>query len=213
MGVYTQTSGNWLSRRGTFLVLLIGFHVAFIFALKSGFAVKLIEKVFDPIPAEIITERKEEPPPPPPPEVTMELPPVQVPPILVDIALPPPPPTAIQAPVTTDVVPPAPPPPQVTRSVVVTKASVTYRPDTIDYYPSASISAEEQGRVRVRLCVAGNGRVTSAEIAETSGFKRLDDAGVRMAKLYRFKPGTTDGKPNDNECFVQPIVFNLKDVQ
>src|SRR5690606_2186969 len=116
MGVYTQTNSNWLSRRGGFLFLLIAFHVAFIFALKSGFAVKLIEQITQPIKAEIINEVVPEEPPPPPPEVQMELPPVQVPPVLVDIQLPPPPPTAIQAPVTTEVQPPAPPPPpQVTR--------------------------------------------------------------------------------------------------
>jgi periplasmic protein TonB len=212
MGVYTQTSGNWLTRRGTFLVLLIGFHVAFIFALKSGFAVKLIEKITQPIQAEIINEVKEEPPPPPPPEVQMELPPVQVPPILVDIALPPPPPTAIQAPITTEAVPP-PPPPQVTRAPTVVKAVPSYRPDPAEFYPPASISAEEQGRIRVRLCINNQGRVQTAEVAEGSGFKRLDDAAVRMAKAYRFKVGSTDGKPNETDCFALPVVFNLKDVQ
>jgi protein TonB len=214
MGVYTQTEGNWLSRRGTFLILLIAFHLAFFWALKSGLAVKLIAKVTEPIKAEIINEVIEEPPPPPPPEVQMELPPVQVPPVLVDIQLPPPPETAIQAPTTTEVVPPTPPvppPPQATRSVVVTKAQLTYRPDVADFYPSSSRNMGEEGKVRLRLCIGANGRVTSAEVIESSKYPRLDEAGVKMAKQYRFKPGTEDGKVRESDCFSQLVTFSLKD--
>jgi protein TonB len=217
MGVYTQTQGNWFSRRGVFLIALIGFHLVFFWALKSGLAVKLYEQITQPIKAEIINEVVEEPPPPPPPEVQMELPPVQVPPILVDIQMPPPPPTAIQAPVTTEVVPPqpSPPPPTVTRStpVVSTKAAVISKPDPADYYPPASISMGEQGAVRIRLCIGSNGRVTEAEVDEPSKFPRLDQAGVRMAKAFRFRPGTEDGKVKATDCFVLPIRFSLSDVQ
>jgi protein TonB len=215
MGVYTDNNTNWFTRRGAFLALLIAFHLAIFWALKSGFAVKVMEKITEPIKAEIINEVIEEPPPPPPPEVQMELPPVQVPPILVDIQLPPPPPTAIQAPVTVEALPPSPPaPPTVTRSTVVsTNASLISRPDAADYYPSASKSAGEEGRVRIRICIGANGRVTNSEVAEASKFPRLDDAGVRWARQFRFKVGTVDGKPKESDCFVQPITFSLKDVQ
>jgi protein TonB len=215
MGVYTENNTNWFTRRGAFLALLIAFHIAIFWALKSGFAVKVMEKITEPIKAEIINEVIEEPPPPPPPEVQMELPPVQVPPILVDIQLPPPPPTAIEAPVTTEPLPPATPPapPSVTRSVVVTRAALISRPDMADYYPSASKSLGEEGRVRIRLCIGSNGRVTEASVAEASEYPRLDEAGVRFAKAFRFRAGTTDGKTNQADCFVQPITFSLKDVQ
>src|SRR5690606_859713 len=182
MGVYTQTQGNWLSRRGGFLVLLVAFHLGFFWALKSGFAVKLVQQITQPIKAEIINEVKPEEPPPPPPEVQMELPPVQVPPVLVDIQLPPPPPTAIQAPITTEVVPPAPPPPpQVTRSVVRTKFSTAYVPDPNDFYPSTSRSMQEEGVVRVHVCWGTNGRVDASQlkVAQSSGYSRLDDAALR----------------------------------
>lgn len=212
MGVYTQTQGNWFSRRGGFLLLLVGFHVAFIFALKSGFAVQLIQQITQPIKAEIINEVLPEEPPPPPPEVQMELPPVQVPPVLVDIQLPPPPPTAIQAPVTTEVIPPAPPPPpQVTRSVVRTKASVASMPNVDDYYPSASRSLQEEGVVRVQVCWGTNGRVDAGQVkvAQSSGFPRLDDAGLKVAQRIRMKPATVDGKP-EAECATLPVRFSLK---
>lgn len=214
MGVYTQPSGNWATRRGVFLIALILFHMAFFWALKSGFAVELIKQITQPIKAEIINEVLPEEPPPPPPEVQMELPPVQVPPVLVDIQLPSPPATAIQAPVTDQPTPPAPPPPPaVTRSVVVTKAAVTYRPDTADYYPATSKNMGEQGRVRIRLCIGANGRVTEAAVAEPSQYPRLDEAGVRMARAYRFKVGTEDGKPKTSDCFIQPITFSLTEEQ
>lgn len=214
MGVYTQTEGNWFTRRGTFLVLLILFHLLFFWALKSGFAVKMVQKITEPIKAEIINEVVPELPPPPPPEVQMELPPVQVPPVLVDIQLPPPPPTALVAPTTTEVVPPAPPPPpQATRSVVVTNASLLSRPDVSNFYPPASINLGEEGRVRVRICIDARGRVSTTDIAESSGTKRLDDAAERWAKQFRFRPGTVDGQTKDTDCFIQPVTFSLKDVQ
>lgn len=210
MGVYTQTNGNWLSRRGAFLLLLIGFHLVFFLALKSGFAVQLIQQITQPIKAEIINEVLPEEPPPPPPEVQMELPPVQVPPVLVDIQLPPPPPTAIQAPVTTEALPPAPPPPpQVTRSVVRTRPALASMPPVDDYYPPTSRTLQEEGVVRVEVCYGTNGRVTDAKLAESSGFARLDEAGVRVAQRARMKPGAVDGKPEAG-CATLPIRFTLK---
>ncbi|MDQ2641322.1 MAG: energy transducer TonB [Pseudomonadota bacterium] len=69
----------------------------------------------------------------------------------------------------------------------------------------------EEGKVRVRLCIGANGRVTSAEVIESSKFPRLDEAGVKMAKQYRFKPGTEDGKVRDTDCFSQLVTFSLKE--
>lgn len=211
MGVYTHTSGNWLTRRGAFLLLLIAFHIAFFVALKTGFAVKLVKEVLAPIQAEIINEEVPEEPPPPPPEVVMELPPVQVPPVLVDIQLPPPPPTAIQTQTTVEPAPAPPAPPTVTRTVVVTKATLTFKPDTADYYPSASKNLGEEGRVRIRLCIGADGRVKQATVAEPSKYPRLDEAGVKLTRQYRFKPGTEDGKVKESDCFIQPVSFSLKE--
>ena len=212
MGVYTQTNSNWLTRRGGFLILLIAFHVAFFWALKSGFAVKLVQQITQPIKAEIINEVIPEEPPPPPPEVQMELPPVQVPPVLVDIQLPPPPPTAIQAPVTAEVVPPAPPPPpQVTRSVVRTSAGVASMPNVDDYYPNTSRTLQEEGVVRVEVCWGTDGRVArdNVKVAQTSGHSRLDDAGVRVAQRIRMRPATVDGQPEAG-CATLPVRFSLR---
>lgn len=214
MGVYTHSQGNWLSRRGTFLVILIGFHLVLFWALKSGFAVKFIESITPPIVADIIQEVKPEEPPPPPPEVQMvELPPVSVPPVLVDIQVPPPPPP-IAAVTTAPPVPNTPPPPIAVqappRPAVVVAFKVTNMPDPRDYYPSASISAQEEGIVKVKMCFGTNGRVTSAEVSESSGKPRLDAAGVKLANAVRANVTKIDGVAQA-ECKVLPIRFSLKD--
>src|SRR5215203_5313548 len=143
MGVYTHTDGNWLSRRGTFILLLFLFHALLLWAVASGFATKFVASITEPIKAEIINEVKpEEPPPPPPPVKAVEMPPVSVPPVLVDIQIPvetppiqittaPPPPGPPAPPVFGPPAPPAPP-------SVTTKSSVASRPDIADFYPPTS---------------------------------------------------------------------------
>jgi protein TonB len=213
MGVYTQSSnGNWLSRRGTFLFLLIAFHVLLLWALKSGFAIKFYESLAPPIKVAVIDEvKEEEPPPPPPPVRPVELPPISVPPVLVDIQVP------VEAPpitVTTAPPPPGPPAPVVygppaPPAPVTTAYAIAFKPDVSDYYPPTSIQLEETGRPRVKICWDNKGKVGEVTLAESSTKKRLDDAAIRMGKQYRFKPGTADGVPVGN-CAVLPVVFTLK---
>jgi periplasmic protein TonB len=210
MGVYTHSEGNWLTRRGTFLIILIAFHVVLLWAIKSGLAVRFVKSITEPIKAEIINEVKPQEPPPPPPDVKIEQPPVQVPPILVDIPMPAePPPNVITPPTQVAPVPPAPPPPP--RAVVRVMAKPTYVPDTRDFYPSVSINLKEEGNVKVHLCVGTNGRVAEASVAEASKYPRLDEAAVKLAKQMRFKPGTEDGKVVE-QCFVLPVKFNVNDL-
>lgn len=211
MGVYTHSESNWLSRRGTFLILLIAFHVLLLWALKSGFAVKFVQSITQPIKAEIIQEVKPDEPPPPPPEVKMELPPVQVPPVLVDIQIPfDPPPTALTTTITDKPTPPPPPQPPPPRPVVAgTPPRPTYVPDPQDYYPNQSKQLEEEGQIRVRICVNTQGRVGEATVATPSQFERLNEAAIKLAKQYRFRPATEGGKPVD-QCVVLPVKFNME---
>lgn len=219
MGVYTHTEGNWLSRRGTFLILLVLFHVLLLWAFKSGFALKLIAEVTAPIKAEIINEVKpEEPPPPPPPVKAVEMPPVSVPPVLVDIQIPietppiqittaPPPPGPPAPPVFG---PPAPPAPAV--ATVTTKFAIRVRPEVIDFYPPTSITLQEEGRPVVKICWDLKGKVLTSEIAESSGKKRLDDAAIKYGLRMAMKPATVDGQPVVG-CASQPVLFTLKDAR
>jgi periplasmic protein TonB len=214
MGVYTHSEGNWLTRRGGFLVLLVLFTFLFIAALKSGFAVRLLEELAPPIVAEIINEvkPKDEPPPPPPPK--MEIPLVEVPPPVVDISIPMDTPVNTISNVTDRPQPPAPPPVPAPRSVARTKLEYAKgaQPNLQDFYPPASIRNEEEGLVKVNVCVGANGRVKEVSLVETSGIARLDEAGLKMARQYRFKPPTVDGQPVDAACTPMPIRFKLQTV-
>lgn len=211
MGVYTHSNGNWFSRRGTFLVILIVFHMLLFWALKSGFAVRFVQAITQPIKAEIINEVKPEEPPPPPPQVRIELPPVQVPPILIDIPMAEPPPTVIIAKTTTEKVPPSPPtppaPPAPPRNVV--GAGYAFKPDPADYYPSASKSLNEEGLAKVRVCYDLKGKPTEVTADDSSGYSRLDEAAIRYGKAVRIRPGSTDGKV-ETGCVVVPVRFSLK---
>lgn len=211
MGVYTHSEGNWLSRRGVFLVALILFHLVLFWALKSGLAVKIIEAIAPPIKVDIVNEVKKEEPPPPPPPPKMEIPPVEIPPPVVDIQIPVDQPTTALTNVTDKPVPPQPPAPPVVRTVVRTKLTLNkgYQPNVDDYYPEQSRRLEEEGVTKVNLCVDAKGKVKSTAVEESSGSSRLDEAAVKVSRLFRFNPPTEDGKPLDEGCAVLPIRFKL----
>ncbi|MEI2654470.1 MAG: energy transducer TonB [Microthrixaceae bacterium] len=195
------------------MVALILFHIVLFWALKSGLAVKLLESITEPIKVDIVNEVKEEEPPPPPPPPKMELPPVEVPPPVIDITITADaPPTNAISNVTDKPQPPAPPPPPPPRQVVRTALKLnpkSTQPSVDDYYPETSRRLEEEGVAKIKVYIGINGRVKTAETEETSGFQRLDEAGVKVAKLLRFTPPTVDGKPVDDACGTVPIRFQL----
>lgn len=199
MGVYSRSEGNWLSRRGMFLALLVGFHVAFIWALKSGFAVQLVQQITQPITAQIITDDRPEEPPPPMPELDLEQPPIEIPPVLVDIQVPPPP-TALKATQGNGQG-------RAGRVVIRTKAGVTAVPKTSTFYPAEARASREQGTVQLKLCYGNDGRVIQASVAQSSGSKRLDEAATKMGPQVRIRPATVDGKAIP-DCMVLPILMS-----
>ncbi|MEP6505896.1 MAG: TonB family protein [Betaproteobacteria bacterium] len=164
-------------------------HVLLAYALVSGLAKKVVDKV-------LVTETKvvEAPPPPPPPPPkdlppppkNLPPPPVYVPPPPVDV---PPPPiapsiqtTTVMPPPAPDVrltppAPPAPPAPNiVARAARVNATDPSCRPD----YPAAAARAQAVGTSRIRFTVDANGKVTAADVIGSSGPTRehrlLDNA-------------------------------------
>jgi protein TonB len=134
----------------------------------------------------------------------MELPPVEVPPPVVDITIPvDAAPTTALSNVTDKPVPPPPPPPVAAAPKPQLKLSKANQPSVNDYYPPTSVRLNEQGVTRVKLCVGTNGRVTEATVDTSSGFERLDEAATKVAKLYRFNPVT------ETVCSTMPIRFTL----
>jgi protein TonB len=204
---YPQHDPQYAMRRGVAFVAIIAVHVLVIWAFISGFAqtgVRYVETILQT--NMIQTEKPKDLPPPPPPVDLKERPPVQVvaPDINISVPVDAPPPPITN--VTTHAVPPPPPAP---RAIVPgTPVKPTYVPDVADYYPDMSRRNGEEGRAIVKVCVNTSGKIDSAEIATSTGHPMLDEAALKVAKAFRFKPATSEGKPVAS-CPTLPVKFEL----
>jgi TonB family protein len=147
----------------------------------------------------IATEKPTKPPPPAPLPVLLadafaqrQL--IDIPPPTVELAVPQ---EASQA---IHVTPPD-PPPQPDPALQagqgygpLTKPRVISGPDSQDRYPRASIRHKESGRTVVKICIAAVGTVDSVEVAQSSGYPRLDQAAVDIGWDYVFAPAVREGK-------------------
>jgi TonB family protein len=77
-------------------------------------------------------------------------------------------------------------------------------------YPAFSKKLAEEGQVLLRVVVDGQGKPTGATIAQSSGYARLDDAGLQTVMRWRFKPATVNGVPESQSVVLQRVTFNLK---
>ncbi|MEO7775184.1 MAG: TonB family protein [Steroidobacteraceae bacterium] len=190
---------------------IVIFHLLLIWGLANGLARRTMELIAPPIETKVIEEKLEEDKPPPPPPPKTEIPPVQMPPPIVEINVP------MDAPNTTALSnttsrppPPAPPPPSA--SVPGTRAGLRKgtQPMSDDYYPPTSKRLEEQGSAIVEICVAETGKIAQEPVVKTSSkFPRLDEAAVKYAKALRVQAATTNGKPV-SDCFNLRVKFELK---
>lgn len=206
------------------LLLVLALHGALLYAAMSY---KLI-----PPPQEAITlfvdlinpppPKKEEPPPPEPPKpppqkVKLDKPrPIEPPkpaPILVAEApvtsaaepVAPPPEPVIEAPPEPEPVAPSPPAPVMMSSELSLACPQRTPPD----YPASSRRLGEQGRVVLRVELDETGRITSVRVAESSGHKRLDEAGLAAVKQWQCNAAKRDGKAVRGIA-MQPFDFILE---
>ncbi len=208
--------------------------LSLVLALHGGLLYMAMSYKLIPPPQEAVTlfvdminppPKKEEPPPPEPPkpppkkvELVKEKPIIkpQPAPVLVTeapvtspaepVAPPPPPQPVIQPPqpepVAEEPVKPAQP-------VMMTSELSLACPDrSPPNYPAISRRLGEQGQVKLKVELDETGRVTSARVVESSGFKRLDEAGLNAVKSWRCNPATRDGKPV-RAVALQPLDFIL----
>jgi protein TonB len=207
MAYYANHDSSYLSRRGIAFVVILVLHGFLIWALATGLAQNGVKYVQTILQTNIIqTEKPKDLPPPPPPVDLKERPPVQVIAPDINISVPVDTPPPIQQ-VTTQHVEAAPPAP---RAIVPgTSIKPTNAVDVSQYYPESSRRAGEEGRTMVKVCVNASGKTDSVEVQTTSGFPNLDDAALKVAKAFRFKPATQEGKAITT-CAPLPIKFNLK---
>src|SRR6185437_15944476 len=191
MSAYYPQGSGMSSKRLIVLGIIIAFHAVIIYAFATGLVQNGKRLVQTILQTSIIETQKTQELPPPPPNVDLKAPPpvsVVAPEVTINIPVAPP-----------HITPPPPPPPAPKPIVRAPPAPIqlprpTYVPDTNDYYPDAARRNNEEGRVMVNVCVDTRGRVTNTKVTASSGHPMLDDAALKVAKAFRFKPATQSGK-------------------
>jgi protein TonB len=174
------------------MVAVIGVHAAIVYLLAVSMGVVEAPKFSQPIQAVFIPEQQEAQPEP-------EIPVVE--PQIEDIAAPseqPPPDIQFDE----MIAPPAEIPlPASSTAPVATQATAGETRELATStrieptYPPAARRAGEEGTVRLRVLVDENGRPKDIQVAQTSGFSRLDEAAKQAVRRWRFKAATDAGRP------------------
>ncbi|CAN1490719.1 TonB Periplasmic protein TonB, links inner and outer membranes [Methylophilaceae bacterium] len=112
---------------------------------------------------------------------------------------------------------PAPPAPEPVVEAPVKPATVTLSSDlsvscpqrAMPNYPAASRRLNEQGLVVLRVELDETGHITSARVETSSGYKRLDEAGLAIVKTWHCNAATREGKAI-RAVALQPFDFILE---
>lgn len=192
---YTRHAYRRLNRPHMTALAIVGtlhalFAIALVNALKD---VDVVEPPVLKITGVDSEDRGDDPLPPPTPPVLR--PPEPVPPPVPDyvvVTRPPGPTTAItpERPAGPALEPASPPPPPITppRGIIETQTGPTY--------PAIARRLREEGTVRLRLTIGTDGSVVAAEVLESSGFMRLDDAALRwVQRHWRYEPAMEGTMP------------------
>lgn len=210
------------------------FHGAALWALHSGLVRRAIEIV---VPATLVSEFIEPPapavaPPPAPPKppeparqpvarrVEPRLPPPPPPVAIADPAPAPNAPTGLvepqppAPPIAAAVAPAAPAPapapvPPAPPKLELPSSNADYLQNPKPPYPAISKRLGEQGQVVVRVLIGVDGAAQRAEIRQSSGFERLDQAALATALKWRYVPGKRAGVA-EAMWFNVPINFVLE---
>ena len=220
---YAQPRGN-VNRRLTGLAVVVVFHAAMGYALVNGLTRKIVQVVTHPLETKIIAEveplprekppplappRLAAPPPPyiPPPEVQVQVP--QSAPVITAVTrVKPAEPIAVPGQVISAEPAPTPPTPRAApvRTAAVVDAKACDKPE----YPLAALRAQETGIVQLGFLIDVDGSAIQSKIERSSGSMRLDEAARKALGLCKFKPATTDGKPEREWAKIE-YVWKLDD--
>jgi periplasmic protein TonB len=210
-------------RRYLPLVVVIGLHVAFFYALQSGL---LHQAAKTALPKEIYVKLiSEEPAPQPRPQpaepktvpvVKKSVPKPTPKPIVKHEPSPkaisePTPPTPPQPPV--DAAPPSPPAPaapaapaQPATPKIISGVAYINAPRPV--YPPLDARMGNEGTVTLRVLINDKGRAEKVDVQKSSGSLRMDDAAREAVMRALFKPYIEDGKAIPVYAII-PINFTL----
>ena len=177
--------------RTSVAAVVIAGHAAVIYALAVTMGVVEAPPIIEPIKAVIIDTPPPEPEPYVPPETpaapqqpVVEVPMPEIPPVIA------PPAASITVPPVAEVPSTE---PSTAPAIMETKSlSVTRRIEPV--YPPASRRLDEQGVVRLRVLVDERGRPREVQIAQSSGFDRLDQAAVTAVRRWQFSPAMQESR-------------------
>jgi protein TonB len=172
---------------GAAVVLQLGI----IWALATGLAQQLVEKLPQDITTDIVKEKPPEQPktPPPPPPDLIKPPPPFIPPPDIVIANDAPT-NAITA--VTNVVAPPPKP----AAIPATLAAGRGNNCAAKYYPQLAIRLNHEGATTVAIHIGADGQVKGVDVANSSGFPELDSAAQQcISSQWHFTPATQNGQP------------------
>ncbi len=203
-------------------------HVGAIWALQTGLLRRAVEVI---VPATILSEiiapaPTPQPPAPQPkpaqpvkkaapvPDKPLTPAPQPVPAPVLQAAPSPAPspnaPTAVPAaPAPVAAVAPAVAAPPAPARVELPSSSADYLNNPKPAYPPLSKRLGEQGKVVVRVFIAADGTAQQAQIHQSSGFDRLDQAALTTVLKWRYVPGKRAGVP-EAMWFNVPINFVLE---
>ena len=216
-----------LQRNTKIVVTVLLLHVAAIWALQSGLMRKVVDLI---VPAEVIVEmaapeeaapekaqpRVEQQATPTPQRVQVAKPapqllavnqpsPVTAEQVFVSVA-----PAAPATAPSTNNTPTASPAPAVAAppALVLPSTDADYLNNPKPPYPPLSKRLNEQGKVVVRTLIGVDGTAQQAEIKQSSGFGRLDEAAWATALHWRYVPGKRAGVA-EAMWFNVPFTFEL----
>ena len=123
----------------------------------------------------------------PPPQIQIQ---TQQPPPQITVAQMPPHPV-VQQPVAAAPAPPAPPKPQGISAPVSIGASHS----CMNEYPAVAQRLNQQGTTSIKFTVNTDGSVSDVHVSGSSGHDMLDQAAIRCAQSWRYKPAVQNGQP------------------
>lgn len=93
--------------------------------------------------------------------------------------------------------------------MVLPSSNADYLQNPKPAYPPLSKRLGEQGKVVVRVLIGADGQPQKAELRQSSGFERLDQAALATVLKWRYLPGKRGGVTEDM-WFNVPINFVLE---
>ena len=228
-----------LSRNAVIVLAVVVLHVGLIWALQSGLLMRTAELIVPAeVLAQFIEPAPEPEKPAPPAPATPATPAAKPQPkpivqkkvvpqrkapasaLPLAIADPTPSPNApagsltqdlasTPAPVTTPAAAPAAPAPLAPPAIQLPSSNADYLQNPKPAYPALSRRLGEQGNVIVRVLIGADGVPKKAEMRQSSGFDRLDQAAVNTVLKWRYVPGKRGGVAEEM-WFNVPINFVLQ---